>query len=59
DNPLFALPNVIVSPHLGGADKLSQDNMAIEAATCIAKLYQNEWPTGAVVNDELCAGWKW
>lgn len=59
DNPLFALKNVVVSPHLGGADKLSQDNMAIEAAECIARLYRNEWPAGAVVNDELRAGWKW
>lgn len=58
-NPLFALPNVILSPHLGGGDRLSQDNMAIEAAECIAKLYKGEWPTGAVVNDELRAGWKW
>jgi D-3-phosphoglycerate dehydrogenase len=58
DNPLFALSNVIVSPHLGGGDKLSQDNMAIEAATCIARLSKNEWPAGAVVNDELRAGWK-
>ena len=59
DNPLFALKNVVVSPHLGGADKLSQDNMAIEAASCIAKLYKGEWPTGAVVNDQLRNGWKW
>ena len=59
DNPLFALKNVVVSPHLGGADKLSQDNMAIEAASCIAKLYKGEWPAGAVVNDQLRNGWKW
>ncbi len=59
DNPLFALKNVIVSPHLGGGDKLSQDNMAIEAAECIVKLYQGEWPVGAVVNDSLRANWKW
>jgi phosphoglycerate dehydrogenase-like enzyme len=59
DNPLFALKNVVVSPHLGGADKLSQDNMAIEAAECIVKLYRGEWPAGAVVNDELRSGWKW
>jgi phosphoglycerate dehydrogenase-like enzyme len=59
DNPLFALKNVVVSPHLGGADKLSQDNMAIEAAQCIVKLYRGEWPAGAVVNDELRTGWKW
>ena len=59
DNPLFALKNVVFSPHLGGGDKLSQDNMAIEAAECIAKLYRGEWPTGAVVNDELRSDWKW
>lgn len=59
DNPLFALKNVVVSPHLGGGDKLSQENMAIEAATCIAKLYRGEWPTGAVVNDQLRDSWKW
>lgn len=59
DNPLFALKNVVVSPHLAGADRLSQENMAIEAAQCIAKLYRGDWPAGAVVNDELRAGWKW
>lgn len=59
DNPLFALKNVVVSPHLGGADRLSQDNMAIEAAECIVKLYRGDWPAGAVVNAELQSGWKW
>ncbi len=59
DNPLFALKNVVVSPHLGGADRLSQDNMAIEAAECIIKLYRGEWPAGAVVNDSLHGEWKW
>ena len=59
DNPLFALKNVVVSPHLEGADRLSQDNMAIEAAECIIKLYRGEWPAGAVVNDALHADWKW
>jgi phosphoglycerate dehydrogenase-like enzyme len=58
-NPLFALKNVVLSPHLAGADKLSQENMAIEAAECIVKLSRGQWPTGAVVNDELRAGWKW
>ncbi len=59
DNPLFQLDNVVVSPHLGGADKLSQQNMAIEAADCIVKLSRGQWPTGAVVNDQLREKWKW
>lgn len=58
-NPLFALPQVVLSPHLGGGDRLTQDNMGIEAAQCIARLYRNQWPVGAVVNDELRTGWKW
>jgi D-3-phosphoglycerate dehydrogenase len=59
DNPLFQLDNVVVSPHRGGTDRLSQENMAIEAADCIAKLSRNQWPEGAVVNHELRSTWKW
>jgi hypothetical protein len=33
--------------------------MGIEAAQCIAQLYRNQWPAGAVVNEELRANWKW
>ena len=59
DNPLFQLENVVVSPHLAGIDKLSQHNMAIESAESIIKLSRNQWPVGAVVNDELRQTWKW
>lgn len=59
DNPLFKLDNVVVSPHIAGADELSMRDMGTEAAQCIATLYQGGWPDGAVVNDELKDGWKW
>lgn len=59
DNPLFKLDNVVVSPHIAGADELSLERMGVEAAECIVKLYRNEWPDGAVVNGSLKDGWKW
>jgi len=59
DNPLFKLDNVVVSPHIAGADELSLERMGVEAAECIVKLYRNEWPEGAVVNDSLRENWKW
>ena len=59
DNPLFALDNVVLSPHLAGTDELSLVGMGVEAAECIVKLYQGHWPTGAVVNDQLREGWRW
>jgi len=59
DNPLFRLENVVLSPHVGGIDRLSTENMAIESADCIIKLSRNQWPVGAVVNDELRSNWKW
>jgi phosphoglycerate dehydrogenase-like enzyme len=58
-NPLFRCENLVASPHLGGADTLAQRSMAIEAADCIIKLSRNEWPSGAVVNNELQPQWKW
>ena len=59
DNPLFQMDNVVLSPHIGGEDTLSSRNMGCEAADCIIRLYRGEWPTGAVVNQELQSGWKW
>lgn len=59
DNPLFELDNVVLTPHKAGADALAMRNMAIESASCIAKLYKGEWPENAVVNRELRDTWKW
>jgi phosphoglycerate dehydrogenase-like enzyme len=59
DNPLFQLDNVAVAPHLAGADALSVENMAIEAAQGVIQLYRGGWPEGAVVNPELKGRWQW
>ena len=59
DNPLFTLPNVIFSPHIGSGDHLSRLMMGVEAAECIANLRHGNWPDGAVVNAEIRDGWTW
>jgi phosphoglycerate dehydrogenase-like enzyme len=59
DNPLFALQNIIVSPHLAGADTTSIQDMANEAADCIATLYEGNWPGAAVVNSDVQPAWSW
>lgn len=59
DNPLFTLPNVVFSPHIGSGDHLSRLMMGVEAAECIASLRHGNWPEGAVVNNEIKDGWTW
>jgi phosphoglycerate dehydrogenase-like enzyme len=59
DNPLFALPNVVVSPHVASADTRAMIDMGVEAARCIVQLSRNEWPSDAVVNNELKTHWRW
>lgn len=59
DNPLFQMEQVVVTPHIAGSDTRSQQDMSIEAADCIIKLYSGEWPEAAVVNRELREKWQW
>ncbi|MBM79684.1 MAG: hypothetical protein CMJ78_03700 [Planctomycetaceae bacterium] len=58
-NPLFQLNNVVCTPHIGGTDERSMMDMGIECADVIIRLSRNDWPGGAVVNDELSENWKW
>ena len=41
DNPLFQIPNVVCTPHLGAATSEAQENVAIQVAEQMAN-YLNE-----------------
>ncbi len=59
DNPLFKLDNIVVSPHIAGADETSLVAMGVEAAECIASLHRGQWPEGAVVNEAIKDTFRW
>ncbi len=59
DNPLFQLGNVVVSPHAASGDWLAMQDMATEAANCIVRLHQGNWPANAVINNQLRETWSW
>ena len=56
--------NVVVNdlggtPHGGGADVQSRDDMALSAAQAIVSLARGEWPAEKVVNPEVRAKYRW
>ncbi len=53
DHPLFALDNVIFTPHMAGVDTQSRDDMARRAAEAIVTLLAGEWPGDWVVNPQV------
>lgn len=59
NNPLFELDNVVLTPHSAGADWMAMRDMAIESASCVARLYRGEWPADAVINSQLGGKWSW
>jgi phosphoglycerate dehydrogenase-like enzyme len=58
-SPLFALDNVVLTPHTAGVDLQSRDDMALMAAQCIAALSRGEWPGDQVVNQAVKGKFQW
>jgi D-3-phosphoglycerate dehydrogenase len=58
-SPLFDLDNVVLTPHAGGADVQSRDDMALSGAQAIASLARGEWPAEKVVNPEVRSRFHW
>jgi phosphoglycerate dehydrogenase-like enzyme len=58
-HPLFELDNVLLTPHAGGADVQSRDDMALSAAQAIVSLSRGEWPAEKVVNPEVRTKYRW
>ena len=59
DNPLRALPNVVLTPHAAGVDVRSLEDMARSAAEAVASLRRGEWPAEKVVNPEVRTAFRW
>jgi D-3-phosphoglycerate dehydrogenase len=58
-NPLFALDNVVLTPHAAGVDLQSRDDMALSAARAIVALSRGEWPAEQVVNPAVREKFRW
>ncbi len=59
NHPLFQFPQVVLSPHLGGIDRLAMDKMAEMAAESIIKLARGQWPADQIVNPDVGKDWRW
>ena len=48
-----------MTPHRSSEETLAMHDMAMEAASCIVRLFRGEWPEHCVVNAGIRENWIW
>lgn len=59
ESELITLPNVLLAPHLAGADNESRNDTLTMSADTLIQLASGEWPVDRIVNLKGVTGWKW
>lgn len=59
ESELIKLPNVLLAPHLAGADNESRNDTLSMSADTLIQLANGEWPADRIVNLKGVTEWKW
>ncbi len=59
ESELLQLPNVLLAPHLAGADNESRYDTLTMSADTIVQLADGQWPADRIVNLKGVQGWSW
>ena len=59
DSELLTLPNVLLAPHLAGADNESRNDTLTMSAETLIQLSRGEWPADRIVNLKGATNWSW
>lgn len=59
DSELLTLPNVLLAPHLAGADNESRNDTLSMSANTLIQLSLGEWPADRIVNLKGVTNWSW
>jgi D-3-phosphoglycerate dehydrogenase len=59
ESELLDLPNVLLAPHLAGADNESRNDTLTMSADTLIQLADGQWPADRIVNLKGVTGWKW
>ena len=59
ESELLQLPNVLLAPHLAGADNESREGTLTMSADTIVQLANGKWPADRIVNLKGVQNWSW
>lgn len=52
-HPFYSIPQIVMTPHTGGTDEQSIQDMAYLAAKAVVEIHKGNWPKELLVNPEV------